>query len=60
MPSIPTSSPKAAHLAAIDQIEREEQRIREEIQKKQSDRQVFQMILDRDSLPKKENGTAKR
>jgi len=62
MPSIPPSPSlsKAAHLAAIAQIEREEQQLHEEIQKKLSERQVLQTILDRDSLPKKENGAPRR
>jgi hypothetical protein len=54
LPSSSTTS-KAEHLAAIQQIEREEQKIREKIREKQRDRDLLQTILD--SLQKKENGT---
>jgi hypothetical protein len=59
MPSIMSlpspSATKAAHLAAIQQIEREEQQIQQEIASKRAERSVLEAILN--GLREKENGT---
>ena len=46
---------KAAHLAAIQQIEREEEQIRREIESKRAERKVLEGILTCHHMPK-ENG----
>lgn len=66
MPSIPInmslSSPptksKEAHLAAIREIELQEQRILKEIAEKRAERLTLQSVLD--TLQQKPNGTGKR
>jgi hypothetical protein len=55
----PPSSTKAAHLAAIAAIEREEALIRDKILEKQRERETLQTILNNlTSLSKPTNGVA--
>jgi len=55
-PPLPSAS-KAAHVAAIQDIERQEQGVRDEIARMRAERSTLQAVLD--SLQKKENGTSK-
>lgn len=66
MPSIPVimslPSPalktKEAHLAAIREIEKQEARLRQEIDEKKSERKTLQMVLD--AMHQKPNGTSRK
>lgn len=56
--SPPPRLTKAQHLAAIEQIETEERRLREEIANKTAERSTLQAVLG--SLPKKEDAAAQK